>query len=183
MNVLAACERSGRVRDAFRALGHNAMSADLEATDVDGPHHQGDVTPLLAKQWDMVIAFPPCTDLSLVNASYMEAKLADGRAQAAVDLWDKCWNANADKVCVENPQPWPGLLPQHTQVIQPWEFGHAYTKRTHLWLRGLPPLMPDFGGPTGDEKSWVMAHRSPRVRSATPIGLAHAMARQWGAEA
>lgn len=177
-----ACERSGRVRDAFRALGHNAISADLEPTDVDGPHHQGDVTELLRKRWDMVIAFPPCTDLANVNAQHMPAKRADGRAARAAWFWQECWQANADKVCVENPTPAKGLLPRPHQIIQPWEFGHPYTKRTCLWLRGLPPLLPtDIL--VGKYTSWTHpngSNKPAKHRSETFPGIAQAMAEQWG---
>lgn len=190
MNVLAACERSGRVRDAFRALGHDAMSADLEPTDVDGPHHQGDVTPLLRKRWDVVIAFPPCTDLALVQKPVgLLPKIADGRSFRAAEFFMNCFDANAPRVAVENPV---GLMTHYwrrpDQYIQPWMWGDPYTKRTGLWLRGLPPLLPDCSGSVG-HTSWH--HRFENgdkklrgaLSAATFLGVARAMAAQWGVAA
>lgn len=195
MKVLVACERSGRVRDAFRALGHDAMSCDIEATDVDGPHHQGDVLPLLRKRWDLVVAFPPCTDLAWSNGRYLPDKRADGRTSSALDFFGQCLGANAPRVCVENPKGDPCHAYPNFQVIQPWEWGDPWVKTTCLWLRGLPPLMPTFSGSEDEPGLWINtgaaprengrpgrvgAHRNSRQRSLTFPGIARAMAQQWG---
>lgn len=203
MNVLTACERSGRVRDAFRALGHNALSADIEPTDVDGPHHQGDVLPLLAKRWDMVIGFPPCTDLSVIGAKFWAEKQTDGRQRRAVAFVHHVFAANSPRVAVENPV---GYLNTYwrkpDQIIHPWQFGDPWQKRTCIWLRGLPILLPtEIVEPVGH---WVdggsrVKNKGVRYggegfgssqdakrkaqRSQTFPGIAAAMAHQWGGAA
>lgn len=157
------------------------MSCDTEPTDVDGPHHQGDVLPLLRKQWDMVIAFPPCTDLANVNAHHMATKRADGRTAAAAAFFMECWAANAPKVCVENPLGEMTKLFRRPDVyIQPWEYGHPWSKRTGLWLRGLPILMPTELVHRKEVKSLMLHIRGPEQRSQTFTGIATAMANQWG---
>jgi len=184
MKILIACEESGKVRRAFRALGHDAWSCDILPSRDNSPHHiQGDVLPLLKKRWDMAICFPPCTALACSGARHFAAKRADGRQQAAIDFFMACVNANAPRVCVENPV---GIMSTvyrpPTQYIQPWEHGHGETKKTGLWLRGLPPLVPSKIVKGREAR----VHRMPpgpdraRLRSETYDGIANAMAAQWG---
>jgi site-specific DNA-cytosine methylase len=103
MRVLVACEYSGAVRDAFRAMGHFAMSCDLLPTDVPGPHYQGSVLDVLDEDWDMMIAFPPCTHLAVSGARWFAAKRADGRQQMAIDFFMALANADIPKIAIENP--------------------------------------------------------------------------------
>ena len=140
MRVLVACERSGRVRDAFRLYGHDAWSCDLVVSDAWGPHLQMDALQAIHRgTWDLIIAHPPCTYLSRVNVAYRR-RHPDLQALAerfALQLW----NAPSDRVCVENPigSLWTAIGPPQ-QVVHPWWFGDPYTKATSLWLRGLPRL-------------------------------------------
>ena len=183
MRVLAACEYSGAVRDAFRALGHDAMSCDLLPTEQDGPHYQGDVRDLLRDGWDLMIARPPCTDLAVSGARHFAAKIADGRQERALDFVRELLGAPIPRIALENPV---SVISTHIrrpdQVIQPWQFGHGETKATCLWLKNLPPLVP----------TRIVSGREPRVhrmppgpdrwkeRSRTYPGIAAAMAQQWG---
>lgn len=165
------------------------MSADVEPTDVDGPHHQGDVTPLLRKRWDLVIAHPPCTDLSAANAHMFKVKEADGRVDRAALFFMLCYAANSPRVAVENPAGrMTRVFRRPDQYIQPWEHGHPYRKRTGLWLRGLPPLMPTevCVGPVGDwhrEAMHLSKIRRAAVSAQTFPGIATAMAHQWSVAA
>jgi site-specific DNA-cytosine methylase len=103
MKILVACEYSGRVRDAFRDRGHDAVSCDLLPTDAPGPHYQGDVSDILDDGWDMMIAFPPCTHLAVSGARWFKEKQADGRQQAALDFVRLLLDAPIDKIAIENP--------------------------------------------------------------------------------
>lgn len=190
MRVLTACEYSGVVRDAFLALGHDAMSCDLEPTESPGPHYQGDVMDLRAEDWDLVIAFPPCTYLSYVGRAWWNrpgrAELREEAVKFARQFED--W---APKVAIENPlghlqEAWR----RPDQRINPWQFGDPYLKRTCLWLKGLPPLMSvELCIPT---HSWVSggggSHRTPALhrdaqkRAKSFAGIAAAMADQWGGQ-
>ena len=190
MRVLVACESSGRVRDAFIARGHDAVSCDLRDTEVPGPHHVGDVEAFLLRgveRYDLVIAFPPCTFLS--SASPLNWRPTGERRlqqSAALRLALGLLNVRAGiGVCIENPQ---GLLNRYvrpTQIINPYLFGHPIRKRTCLWLRGLPPLTPtkvirpDL---EASRKWWALGGRRGRGqhRSRTFSGVAEAMAEQWG---
>lgn len=183
MDILVACEYSGIVRDAFIAKGHNVLSCDLLATEQPGPHIQGDVREILrGGQWDMVIAFPPCTDLCASSARYFAQKRADGRQQKSIDFF-LLFARLPGKVCIENPVGiMSTLYKKPTQIIQPWQFGTGETKKTCLWLQHLPPLM----------SSVVCTQRRDRIhklppsptrgkeRSKTFQGIADAMADQWG---
>lgn len=183
MRVLVACEYSGAVRDAFIALGHEAMSCDLLPTDNPGPHYQGDVRDVLDYPWDLMIAHPPCTHLSVSGARHFEAKRMDGRQQSAVSFFMTLIKANIPRIAVENPVCiMSSLYRKPDQIIQPWQFGHGETKATCLWLKGLPLLQPtDIVAGRADR-----IHRLPptddrwKIRSATYPGIASAMARQWG---
>ena len=183
MNILVACEYSGAVRNALRALGHNAWSCDLLAAEDDSPyHHQGDVLPHLGLTWDMVIAFPPCTDLCVSGARWFAAKQADGRQQAGVNFFMALANAPAPRVAVENPV---GIMSTRwrkpDQIIQPWQFGHGETKATCLWLKGLPALTPTDIVDGREARVHKMSPGPDRwkERSRTFPGIAAAMAKQW----
>lgn len=185
MRVLIGCEYSGVVRDAFRALGHDAMSCDLLPTDVPGPHYQGDVFEVIDYPWDLAIFHPPCTHLSVSGSRHFEAKRMDGRQQAAVSFFMALQRraAHIQRRATENPVCiMSSLWRKPDQVVQPWQFGHGETKATCFWLEGLQPLVPtDVVG--GRE---ARVHRMPpsadrwKLRSATYPGIARAMAEQWG---
>lgn len=183
LRVLIACEYSGRVRDAFIAFGHDALSCDLLPTEQPGPHHQGDVRDLLGDGWDLLIAHPPCTDLAVSGARHFAAKIADGRQGRALDFVRELLSAPIPRIALENPV---SVISTHVrrpdQVIQPWQFGHGETKATCLWLKGLPTLQPT-NVVAGRE---ARVHRMPpspdrwKERSRTYPGIAAAMAQQWG---
>jgi site-specific DNA-cytosine methylase len=182
MKVLVACEYSGTVRDAFIAKGHEAMSCDLLPTDQPGPHYQGDVRDVLDYPWDLMVAHPPCTHLSVSGARHFEAKRMDGRQQAAVSFFMMLAKSDIPRIAIENPVcVMSSLWRKPDQTIQPWQFGHGETKATCLWLKGLPPLMPtDIV-----EGREARIHRMPpgpdrwKERSKTFDGIARAMADQW----
>ena len=197
MKILIACEESGKVRDAFRRLGHEAISCDILPTRSHPERHiQGDVLPLLKKRWDMVIAFPPCTHLASSGAAWFVEKRKDGRQQQGMNFFMACINANAPRVCVENPV---GVMSSEyrkpDQIVQPWQFGHKFSKKTCLWLKGLPPLNPTKITEKGEIVTFKSGKRIPKwyadawrlppaerakVRSETFQGIADAMAEQWG---
>lgn len=195
MRVLVACEYSGAVRDAFRAMGHFAMSCDLLPTDVRGPHYQGSVLDILDEDWDMMIAFPPCTHLAVSGARWFAAKRADGRQQQGIDFFMALANANIPKIAIENPV---GIMSTEwrkpDQIIQPWQFGHEATKTTCLWLKGLPELTPTNVVGKGERHVTKSGRSLPKwynlppsedrwkVRSKTFQGIADAMAQQWGGQ-
>jgi hypothetical protein len=181
MRVLIACEYSGRVRDAFLALGHDAMSCDLLPTDVEGPHHMGDVTELLHMGWDLMIAHPPCTHLAVSGSRWFKDKVKE-QAEALVFV-QTLMDAPIAKIAIENPvSVISSRIRKPDQIIQPWQFGHGETKATCLWLKGLPKLMPT----NVVEGREARVHRMPpgpdrwKERSRTYSGVAEAMAAQWG---
>lgn len=181
--VLVACEYSGRVRDAFIAAGHHAVSCDLLPSESPGPHVVGDVLPLLDQGWDLVIAHPPCTDLAVSGARHFAAKRADGRQASALEFVRALLGCPAPRLALENPVSIiSSVIRKPDQIVQPWQFGHGETKATCLWLRGLPPLVPTD---VVDGRSPV-CHRMPpsadrwKKRSRTYPGIALAMATQWG---
>ena len=185
MRVLVACEYSGRVRDAFRALGHDAVSCDLLPTETNGPHYQGDVRDLLYGSWDVLIAHPPCTHLAVSGARHFAAKRADGRQQDALDFVRMLMNAPIPRIAIENPiSVISSEIRKPDQIIQPWQFGHGETKATCLWLKGLPKLTPTQ---IVDGRE-ARVHRMPpspdrwKERSRTYQGIADAMASQWGGQ-
>ena len=192
MRVLIACEMSGRVRDAFKALGHDAWSCDILPTLQQGNHIQGDALDVINWGWDLMIAHPPCTYLSNAGARhlYPQKVLNTDRLQkglTAKELFMALWEAPIEKICIENPVPSKVFgLPPYGQVIQPWEYGHPFSKKTCLWLKGLPPLMPtDIVGRTESTKvpgNWFNKGGKDRQvnRSVTFQGIADAMASQWG---
>lgn len=193
MNVLIACERFGVVREAFRSLGHHAISCDLVPDADNSPHHiTGDVFDVIGSQhWDLMIAHPPCTHLAVSGSRYFAQKRADGRQQAAIDFFMKLINAPIHRICVENPVC---IMSTHyrrpDQIIQPYQFGHPESKKTCLWLKNLPPLMPthllalpakgywDNCTPSGQNKLGPSEERA-MLRAKTYPGIAESMANQW----
>ena len=184
MRVLVACEFSGVVRDAFRARGHDAISCDLLPSERPGPHHQGDVRPLLKKPWNLVIAHPPCTRLALSGVRWLHERNLWAEMNEAAKFFRECLHCAA-RVAVENPtmhhyaRDLVGGAPDF--VIQPWKFGHGETKRTCFWTRGLPPLVPTN---VVDGRADRVHRMTPgadrwRERSRTLPGVAAAMADQW----
>lgn len=160
------------------------MSCDLLETETPGPHYRGDVRDLLDYPFDLMIAHPPCTDLSVSGARHFEAKRLDGRQQASASFFLMLAKADVPRIAIENPVcVMSSLWRKPDQVIQPWMFGHGETKATCLWLKGLPPLVPT-NVVDGRE---ARVHRLPpsadrwKERSRTFEGIAQAMADQWGA--
>jgi len=182
MKVLVACEYSGAVRDAFIRGGHDAMSCDLLPTDAPGPHYQGDVRDLLDYPFDLMVAHPPCTHLSVSGAKHFEAKRADGRQRSAVAFFMMLAKADIPRIAIENPICiMSSIWRKPDQVIQPWQFGHGETKATALWLKCLPTLQPTNIVPGRDARIHHMPPSADRwkLRSATYPGIAQAMADQW----
>lgn len=183
MRVLVACEYSGRVRDAFIKAGHDAMSCDLLPTDAPGPHYQGSVLEILHDKWDLMIAHPPCTHLAVSGARHFAAKRADGRQQDAIDFFLALALAPIPRIAIENPVCiMSSVWRKPDQTIQPWQFGHGETKATCLWLKNLPHLVPT-NIVSGREARIHKMPQSPdrwKLRSKTYIGIADAMANQWG---
>jgi site-specific DNA-cytosine methylase len=183
VRVLVACEFSGTVRSALRRLGHDAWSCDLlPAEDASEHHITGDMFyQLQAQQWDMLIAFPPCTDLAVSGARWFKDKHAT--QPAAIQFFLDCANAPVARVAVENPI---GIMSNRyrkpDQIIQPWQFGHGETKATCLWLKGLPKLTPTEIVEGREARVHRMARGPDRWknRSRTFKGIADAMASQWG---
>lgn len=185
MRVLIACEYSGTVRDQFLQRGAEAMSCDLLPTESEGPHYQGSVFDVIDYPWDLMIAHPPCTHLSVSGSRHFEAKRMDGRQQAAVAFFMQIVrrSAHIPMTAIENPVCiMSRLYRKPDQIIQPWQFGHGETKATCLWLKGLPLLQPT-NIVEGRENR---IHRMPpsadrwKERSRTYEGIAKAMADQWG---
>ena len=220
IKVLVACEESQRVCVAFREKGHEAYSCDIIEPSGGHPewHIMQDVLPLLNGRcsfktmdgaehridgkWDMIIAHPPCTYLSNAGACRMFPKKGElnqerfAMAMEAKAFFMEFYNADCERICIENPVPLSIVkLPEKTQAIQPYEFGHPYTKKTYLWLKGLPKLEPtnivEPMGPyvCGNSEIWKkqaangVVHgkeKSAKHRSKTFHGIAKAMAECWG---
>ena len=192
MKVLVACEYSGIVREAFASKGHDAWSCDLLPTDQPSNKHiQGDVLEIINNDWDLIIAHPPCTHLSVSGAARWAEKVADGRQQAAIKFVEDIWNADCPFIAIENPVgalSTRSKLGKASQYIQPYEFGHAEQKKTGLWLKGLPKLIPtdviDVSNLPDNQRQRL--HYLPpskdrwKIRSTTFQGIADAMADQWG---
>ena len=181
MRVLVACEYSGRVRDAFRAIGHDAVSCDLLPTEAPGPHYVGDVREILRYGWDLMIAHPPCTHLAVSGARWFHAKQ---REQAeALDFVRLLLDAPIPRIALENPVSIiSSRIRKPDQVIQPWQFGHGETKATCLWLKNLPMLNATNIVPGREPRVHRMgpSHDRWKERSRTFSGVAKAMAEQWG---
>ncbi len=183
MKILIACEYSGVVRDAFLRRGHDAMSCDLLPTEVLGPHYQGDMFDLDFSVYDLVIAHPPCTALCVSGNRHYAG--TQERLDGA-EFVRRIWEIPVGKLCIENPVGViPTLLPElpKPQYIQPWQFGHGETKKTGLWLRGLPHLLPtDIVEGRADRIHKMPPSRNRwKLRSTTYAGIAEAMAAQWAA--
>jgi hypothetical protein len=192
VRVLIACEYSGRVRDEFLKLGHEAMSCDLLPTDASGPHYQGDVRDVLDYPWDMMIAHPPCTDLAVSGAAWFAKKRMAGQQQASASFFMMLAKSDIPKIVIENPVcVMSSLWRKPDQTIQPWMFGHMEQKATCLWLKNTPPLAPT--NIVKDEMMLLPKNQRERLhylppsedrwklRSETYLGIAQAMASQWGA--
>ena len=195
MRVLIACEFSGKVRDAFLKLGHDAMSCDLLPTESPGPHYEGDVFDVIDDGWDMMVAHPPCTYLANSGVQWLYKQ--EGRwekMQLGALFFAQLLEADIPHIAVENPimhgyaKKIIGM--NQTQLIQPYQFGHTERKATCLWLLGLPPLVPT--NDVKDEMDLLPKARQQRLhwlppsvdraklRSETFQGIADAMAGQWG---
>lgn len=199
MKILVACEESQEVAKAFRGKGHEAYSCDLLPCSGGHPewHIQSDAISVAKSiKWDMIIAFPPCTDLSKVGARFFPEKIANGSQQRAVDFFLSFTDLDCPKVVIENPI---GIMTKRyrkwDQIIQPYHFGHHISKATCLWLKGVPKLMPTNVVDKGE--SVIMKDGRPvskwysdsyslpkkeraKYRSKTFPGIAKAMADQWG---
>jgi site-specific DNA-cytosine methylase len=182
MRILVACEFSGVVRRAFRERGHDAWSCDLLPAEDDSPHHiQGDVRGVLANDWALMIAHPPCTHLSVSGARWFKDKRNE--QAEALDFVGELLLAPVARIALENPI---SIISSHfrkpEQIIQPWQFGHGELKATCLWLKNLPKLVPT----NIVEGREARVHRMPpgpnrwKERSRTFEGIAAAMADQWG---
>ena len=185
--VLVACEESQAVTMAMRNKGIQAYSCDLLPCSGGYPewHIQWDVREALQRlQWDMVIAFPPCTHLAVSGARWFEEKRKDGRQQEAIDFFMLFTRLeNIPYVCIENPIGiMSSLYRKPDQIIQPWQFGHGETKATCLWLKGLPKLEPTniVEGRTPRVHYMGPSKERSKLRSKTYSGIAEAMAEQWG---
>lgn len=184
MRVLIACEYTGIVRNAFIARGHEAMSCDILPTEAPGPHYQGDVRDVLDACWDLLIAHPPCTHLSVSGARHFAEKRQDGRQAQGIAFFMQMIKAPIPMIAVENPVCiMSSLYRKPDQIIQPWMFGHGETKATCLWLKGLPLLRPTNIAEGRENRIHKMPPSADRgkLRSATYQGIADAMADQWGA--
>lgn len=196
MRVLIACEYSGAVRDAFRRLGHDAVSCDLLPTDAPGPHYQGSVLDILGDGWDLMVAHPPCTYLCSSGLHWNGR--VPGRAaksEEALQFVRALMDAPIPRIAIENPVGMIGSrIRPADQYVQPYQFGHDASKRTGLWLKNLPALAPTgyvaprivngrprWGNQTdsGQNRLAPSADRW-KVRSETYTGIARAMALQWG---
>lgn len=181
MKVLVACEYSGKVRDAFRALGHDAMSCDLLPTDSLGSHYQGDVRDVLDDEWDLMIAHPPCTHLAVSGARWFKNKQTE--QAAALNFVSLLLAAPIPRIALENPVSIiSSRIRKPDQIIQPWQFGHGETKATCLWLKGLPLLQPTKIVDGRETRTHKMPPSADcwKKRSETYQGIADAMAMQWG---
>jgi len=197
MNILIACEYSGTVRDAFARQGHNAVSCDLLPSDTDGHHVIGDIRDLLDGEWDMLIAFPPCTYLCSMGIWWNHKRperwpLTD----KALEFFMELYNAPIPQIAVENPI---GIISTRFRkpdcITQPWHHGEAFNKATCLWLKNLPPLQPtkivdkgEFYTKANGTRMAKWSHiqsgtnkeKRARIASKTFQGIAEAMADQWG---
>jgi len=191
MKILIACEYSGIVRDAFTRKGHDAMSCDILPTESEGKHYQGDIFDVLYDDWDMMIAHPPCTHLSVSGARWFtEGRKPMYLREQALDFVRKLMEAPIKKIAIENPV---SVISSHIrksdQMINPYQFGHKEQKRTCLWLKNLPKLKE-----TNNVKEEMMklpiavrtrihylGSKKGKERSKFYTGIAEAMAEQWGA--
>ena len=191
---LIGCEESGRVRDALRAVGVDAWSCDLlPCTENPSKYHiQDDLLKVIkSEKWEAIIAFPPCTHLAISGAKYFEEKRKSGVQQEAIKFVESIWDADCPKIAIENPVgilSTQSKLGKASQYIQPYWFGEKQRKKTGLWLKGFPKLVPtdmiDISKVSEKElnKLYLLAPSPTRAleRSKTFHGVANAMASQWG---
>ena len=192
MRLLVACEYSGTVRDAFIRAGHDAMSCDLLPTDAPGPHYQGDVFDIINDGWDMMIAHPPCTYLSVSGMHWTTRGLRDPQlTEDALTFVQRLMAAPIERIALENPiSIISSRIRKPDQIVQPWWFGHDASKKTCLWLKNLPLLVPtdklegDNKTRRGNQTASGQNKLPPsvdrwKIRSKTYEGIANAMAAQW----
>jgi site-specific DNA-cytosine methylase len=196
MRVLVACEYSGQVRDAFLRQGHEAMSCDILQTEAGGPHYKGDVRDVLYAGWDLLVAHPPCTYLSVSGMHWTTRGLRDPQlTEDALAFVRLLMDAPIKRIAIENPVSIiSSRVRKPDQVIQPYHFGHNASKKTCLWLTGLAPLKHTKvveGRMVNGKQRWGNQTDSGqnclppsvdrwKIRSATYKGIAAAMADQWG---
>tara|TARA_R110000803_G_scaffold170556_1_gene233537 strand:+ start:95 stop:670 length:576 start_codon:yes stop_codon:yes gene_type:complete len=187
MRVLVACEYSGRVRDAFIAQGHEAISCDILPTDSPGPHYQGDVFDIIDQDWDLMIAHPPCTYLCNSGVSWLHKRPERwGQLKDGAEFFKALLEADIPKIAVENPIMHKYAVDiigrRQDQIVQPWQFGHGETKATGFWLKGLPKLQPTDIVEGRQQRLHLLPPSKDRwkLRSTTYQGIADAMALQWG---
>lgn len=185
MKVLVGCEESGVVRDAFIALGHDAISCDLEPARNGLPHYRGDVFDVIDYPWDLAILHPPCTHTSVSGAKHFKEKWADGRQALGISFILNLVrrSGHIPRVAIEQPvSVLSSLWRRPDQIIQPWQFGHGEVKATCLWLRGLSKLTPTniVDGRHARVHRMAPGPNRARDRSTTYSGIAQAMAAQWG---
>ena len=194
MKVLVACEYSGRVREAFRALGHDAWSCDLLPSEDDSKYHYiGDVFDIMDNDWDLMIAHPPCTYLAVSGMHWTTRGFRDPKlTEDALEFVQMLMDAPVEKICIENPvSVISSRIRKPDQIVQPWHFGEDASKKTCLWLKNLPLLVASNPLPgndktrranqtaSGQNKLAPSADRW-KERSRTYFGIANAMAAQWG---
>ena len=196
MKVLVACEYSGTVRDSFIKRGHDAISCDLLPTDKPGPHYQGDVLDIINDGFDLMIAHPPCTYLSVSGMHWTTRGLRDPQlTEDALDFVRVLLNADIPMIALENPvSVISSRIRKPDQIIHPWMFGHDASKKTCLWLKNLPPLESTevvqprvingknrWGNQTDSGQNKLPPSKDRwKIRSETYSGIAEAMAEQWG---
>lgn len=196
MKVLVACEYSGTVRDAFIRAGHDALSCDLLPTDAPGPHYQGDVMDIINDGWDLMVAHPPCTYLSVSGMHWTTRGLRDPQLTTdALAFVRLLIDAPIPRIAIENPVSIiSSQIRKPDQIIQPWMFGHDASKKTCMWLKDLPLLQPTnyveprmvngkprWGNQTDSGQNKLAPSEDRwKIRSATFVGIAEAMATQWG---
>lgn len=200
MNILIACEYSGVVREAFKARGHNAWSCDLEPSAIEGQHYRGDLMGFIDRDWDMIIAHPPCTYLTVTGNKWHKPEYKerfpnrDEDRRKAVEFFMAIAASPCPKLVIENSVGiMSTLYRKPDQIIQPYQFGHPHSKRTCLWLRGVPKLVPTnivepeyvvYKGKRYSKHHNLSKFKTPKermlMRSKTFQGIADAMAEQWG---
>lgn len=202
MKVLIACEFSGVVREAFKSKGHYAMSCDLEDTEVAGLHYKGNVLDILeSENWDLLIAHPPCTYLSVAGNKWFKDEFKErfpnrqNDREEAIKFFLQLANCKIPKKCIENPIGiMSRIYKKPSQIINPFQFGHSFNKKTCLWLKNLPLLLPTniveqdevitFASGKKMSKWWIETGHLPpiertKARNRTFTGIAEAMANQW----
>jgi hypothetical protein len=208
LRVLVGCESSGTVRDAFLAMGHDAMSCDLLDTDVEGPHYKGDIFDVINDGWDLAIFHPPCTYLTNAGVRWLHEHVQSRNGKKPVisgelrwqymregaEFFKKLLDADIPRIAVENPIPHKYAVEiigrKYDQLVQPWMFGHKERKATCFWLKGLPKLVETNNVkaemlllPKREQQRLHFLPPSPerwKLRSKTFDGIALAMAEQWG---